>query len=387
MPGGPTDDDGWGDAADEHEPSRPSVPAWDEDADEVAETEGQPDDQAADENREADLAASEARTEGPKPEASSALVVTGGAELGTKAPELEPAAAIDVGDRETKPVEADKKPPPDDSGWGGTLAEAAGIDPPKQKPPRPPLLSRRGWAWVLALVALAALLTTGGVLSHLNSQKLYLECGDDDVRAERGRWFPWGKTSLDGDRWKPFKLPGTCESREVDSESELEAAFLELLVSRLNTMLAAERPAEITEAVALIDQGMALARSPEHKPKRTELERLRGDVEYWRGRAELDGAIEKLETARGHYDEAVKIGPRHAGDAGDWTSFIERLIERARRGPTDEPEPGPTPRADAGPTAPPTDAAPPAVPIDIPDAGPPAATTPDAGVPRGGVLL
>lgn len=395
VPGGPTDDDGWGDAADEQVPRRPTIVAWDdEDEDEdggddrtepepepvpepeaepESEPEPEPESEPADQNREADLAAPGVPTEGPK----------------TAAEKPKPAKAS----REPKRAAVDEP-------WGGSLAEAAGIDTPPPRPPRPPILSRRGWFFLVAFLIVAALLTAGGITSHLNSQRRYLVCGDDDVRAERGRWFPWGQTRLEGDRWKPFELRGACESREVDSESELEAAFLELLINRLNTTLAAEDLAELLarspesaegatdleKVEVLIDQGMALARAPEHKAQRTELERLRGDVEYWRGRAALQRAVERLEAARGHLEEAYEIGPRHAGDAGDWSAFIERLIERAKGGPGEEEPPRPT-SGDAGAPRPAIDAAPPAVPIVIPDAGPPPATEPDAGVPPGGVLL
>ena len=320
MPGGPTDDDGWGDAADEQ--TAPVDDGWGDD---------------------------------------------------------EPASdAIEAGEIQT--AEPLPEPPPERPRV--SLTEAVGVE----ALPEPPRRSRRRVFLAVALIVLAIGLGVGGVLSYFNHQRLYLACGDQDVRAERGRWFLWGRAPLEGERWKSFELPGVCDSREVDSMSELESAFLELLVTRASALLAAENPdPETTEG--LLEQGLSLARAPEHKPQRAELERLRGDVEYWRGRAEITGAIERLKSARQHYDEAVKIGPRHAGDADRWVSFIDRLLERVGAGPggtikEDEVE---APGIDRD--EPTVDAAPPATPVVIPDAGPDRGPEPDAGVPRGGVLL
>lgn len=297
------------------------------------------------------------------------------------APEPEPKAEPN-GPEEAEAAPAPEAPEPSpDAGFTGTVAEAAGIAPPPQ--PRRPRLSRRARFFALAAIALLCFIGAGGVLSYLNSRQLYLVCGDQDVRAERGSFFPWGRTAMEGERWKPFKLPGACESRELDSELELETAMLELLVARASALLAAEAP-ELEEGEELIEQGLALARAPEHKASRTELERLRGDIEYWRGRADITAAVERLRSARAHLDEAIKIGPRHANDADKWLPFIDRLVERAGSGP------GAPIEADTGPidlVESPSDGAPLATPVLIPDAGPATAPARDAGVPAGGVLL
>src|SRR5262249_42634446 len=138
-------------------------------------------------------------------------------------------------------------------------------------------------------------------LGRANAQRYVIACSPDRVTAEQGRAFPpWGTKPMAGREWKAVALPPSaeCKPRETEEEEELASWYLELLVDRVSTILTtrnlldtipataapgappATNPLDI--AAAELEQALLLSRSPERRDQRKDVERLLGDVEYWR---------------------------------------------------------------------------------------------------------
>lgn len=356
---GPTDDDGWGDAADLEDGAEPEKP---EEATEATDATVAPE---------------------PPSEISGTLSVPDTPQAIPPPPPAEPAVVSSTAE--------DWDAPPAES-----LPEAAGIDPgPREsKPPKRRRLSTRGRVIAVGLALFVALLGAGGFLSWLNSRHYYVACTDKSIRAERGRLWPWGRAPLEGDKWRPIPVADECREREVSGPEELEAALLSEIQTRADAILSKQPPEDLDGATKLLDQGLLLSRSPAQRDARKAIKRLQADVEYWRARGEVDAAIASLKDARDKLDAASAKQLRHVADAGTWVAFLDGLIERAKAGPggevanesgeTETPGPpdsgaGPEPRGE-------TSKAPPATAPDLPDAGT-SAPPPDAPLPRGGVLL
>jgi hypothetical protein len=385
MPKRPTDDDGWGDPDETSE------------APETSETSEAAEPSAAAEPAEPKEPGETSPAAPPSVEIESGWIEAPGAEApagATKAPP-DAAAKDDLGAPATaaagppRAEESESQPPPPSS-----LPEAAGI----REPPRPwrPRLSRRGWLMAIAAALATVAIGTGAVLAWLNSRHFYLECGDDEIRASRGRSWPWGRTTMEGARWKPVPVAGRieCQSARFASEAALEAAFLEAVHARADALLARDElgdAAQIETAANLIEQGLVLSRSPEHRDARKELERLRGDVEYWRATSEVQSALAAIEAARARFADAAGHAPRHVRDADRWAGFLEQLLKRGRSGPgafaaeRARPEAASdlAPAGGDGETAPRATA-----PDELPDPdAEPAKPAAPAPIPRGGVLL
>ncbi len=262
--------------------------------------------------------------------------------------------------------------------------------------------SRRG-VLIVTLVILAAL--TIGVmvlLGRVNSTHYYLACQPSQVVAEQGRSFPpWGSSPMDGAQWAPIKIPpeAECVARETENPLVLADWYREMLVERAGALLTAkgDQPAESSaEAAALLQQALLHARSDERRSERQDIERLLGDVEYWRASAKLDSAQKALVEAAKQFEAAAAQRPRHVSDAAAWAGFVRQLasdLEAGPEGSTRASALGPLPTNAAGerPVAPPGVA----LPVEpdrsgsgSPDPGEPGRDArPDAGVPTGGVLL
>jgi hypothetical protein len=249
--------------------------------------------------------------------------------------------------------------------------------------------------WPLRLAAIATVVTVIAVvivLGRVNAQNYAIRCGTKDITALRGRAFPpWGYARLGGPAWRPIAIaPDTeCTSRDTDSVEQLEATFLEHLTEQATRKLAGEQPGDLDRAEAEIDQALLLSRSPERRDLRKELERLRGDITYWRAAAKVNAAAAILADAATSFDAATAQRPRHASDPARWASFARDLAAALRAGPDGAGVPSPR---DA--IAPPRPSAPPgvALPIESPaimvDGG--MAPEADAGrrdLPSGGVLM
>ncbi len=250
-------------------------------------------------------------------------------------------------------------------------------------------------------------------LGRANAQRYAIACTTDHVSAQQGRSFPpWGTRPLTGPAWKAIPLPPNAECRQRDTEeiAELEGWYLELLLERANTILTSPNlldgisapgaPVVVTNAkgqqVTLqnpldavaeqLEQALLLSRAPERRDQRKEVERLFGDVQYWRASLRLRDASSALVDASRQFDAAAAQRPRHVTDAAAWGAFLRKLSDELQAGPDGVPAaplgpvPSELPSAPAGVALPVEPAAPPDV-----DDTPPA--TPDAGVPSGGVLL
>jgi hypothetical protein len=239
---------------------------------------------------------------------------------------------------------------------------------------------------------LLALLVAGGVLfGHLNSQRFVLICDTDRAVAQRGRSFPpWGEQPLTGPRWKPIVLllASECREREASSEEELSGWYLSILIEQATARLTARKIVDVDVAAAQLEQALGLSRSPQRRDQRHEIDRLLGDVEYWRAVATLRSASESMIEAAKQFEEAAVRNPRHVGDSAARAVQIRKLMEELS-GQADALQGAPAERTGAAsasaPPSPPTSAAPstasrtvPVV-VDAPAAPDAGARNPDAG--------
>jgi hypothetical protein len=239
------------------------------------------------------------------------------------------------------------------------------------------------------------------LLGRVNKASFVIACKPQEVVAEQGRAFPpWGTRALqDDDKWKPIKIPpeAECRERETEDESELSGWYLDMLVERATALLTIREVTDYAGAATILEQALLHARAPERRDQRKEIERLLGDVGYWRASAKLRDASAALTEAAKLFDTAATQRPRHVSDASAWATYARKLIDDLRAGPTGAKQsPFPPLTASERPVAPAGTALPvepePAAGsatgngTDTGSAAPPA-TPPDAGVPTGGVLL
>lgn len=251
---------------------------------------------------------------------------------------------------------------------------------------------RRKLFITLALSLVVGLLIAAFVLlGRANAQRLVFTCAAEQITAEQGRSFPpWGTRTLDGPEWAPIAIPpqAECESRETDDLATLEGWYLDALYEQASTKLGAHKVTSVDDAEAQLRQALLLSRAPERRDQRANIERLLGDVVYWRGAAKASAAAATLGEAAKLFDEASAKKPRNVSDAAAWATYARKLAADLEAGPdgvratTMPPLPGQRPPA------------PPGVPLPVEgsDAGVPMGSPivpepPDAGVPTGGVLL
>ena len=230
-------------------------------------------------------------------------------------------------------------------------------------------------------------------LGRANSDHYEITCESEQIVAEQGRTFPpWGTRALGGAEWKPIAIPpaAECKPRETENVDELTGWYLELLVDQASTLLTAREVTKVDLAEQHLKQGLLLARSPDKRDQRKEIERLLGDVDYWRALAALRDATAKLGDAAKQFDAAAAQRPRHVSDASAWASYIRKVADELRIGPA-----GSHPVVAPSIAPPPVERAPAPAGVALPvqDEGgsnappPPPISQPDAGVPSGGVLL
>ncbi|MBA3392184.1 MAG: hypothetical protein H0T89_06050 [Deltaproteobacteria bacterium] len=294
------------------------------------------------------------------------------------------------------------------------LREAVGAKPAKRtrKPPDEPLPSRfdddadstddddglpgRPRNRKLIVIAVGSLVVGLGIaamifLGYQNSGWFYLRCEADRVVAEEGRTFPpWGSQALEDKEWKPIKIPPEAECAPLETESypELVAQFRAILVKRATVLLTAKEVTKADEAAALLEQALLHARSHSDAARnaRIEIQRLLGDVVYWRASLKMRDAAKALDEAARQFDAASLQRPRHVTDAAAWADHVRKIVGELEAGPTGSSQTvfPPVPPASDRPPAPPGVALPvepgPAT-VEQP------AAPPDAGVPTGGVLL
>ncbi|HSS02812.1 MAG TPA: hypothetical protein VLM79_37380 [Kofleriaceae bacterium] len=257
------------------------------------------------------------------------------------------------------------------------------------------------------------------VLGRINSDRYLLACEAERAVPQQGRSFPpWGMRALDGEPWRPLKIAAEtrCQPRETDDLRDLERLYLAMVLDQATALLTAREVTRLDEAEGLLKQALLLTRPPEHETdklaaerneKRHDIERLLGDVTYWRASAKLRDAANALGEAAKQFESAAEQHPRHMTDAAAWANHVRKLTQQLTTGPAGPGGPGgpaglagtpgatsttspgaPTSASPATPASPDRPGAPPgtALPID-PAVTPEAPLAPDAGVSSGGVLL
>ena len=251
---------------------------------------------------------------------------------------------------------------------------------------------------MLVGIAIAALIFLG----RANASRFLLVCNADHVSAEQGRAFPpWGSHPIAGTEWRAVALPpnAECKPKETEDQAQLASWYLEVLVDRASTTLTARDLLDtipkgagtaanpLDTVSAQLEQALLLARAPERRDQRKEIERLQGDVEYWRAAARARDAAAALTEAAKQFEAAAALRPRHVDDASAWATFARKVADEIHGGPNGAPALPSAPPTDSHPNAPPGVA----LPVEPPPAGSDtaatAAPTPDAGVPTGCVLL
>jgi hypothetical protein len=251
---------------------------------------------------------------------------------------------------------------------------------------------RRKMIVILALsIAVGLGITAFLILGRINKDVYAITCSASEVRAEQGRGFPpWGTAPLEGPEWKAIAIPpnAECHAHEVDDRAALATEYMKALVEQAQVRLTAKDVTEYDLAARQLDQALLLAREPSHRDARKDIERLLGDVEYWRATARLKASIEEMNKAAQQFDAAAERKPHHVGDAAAWAALARRAAALIGGGPNATSD-APVPASGA-----PVREAPPfgvALPVETPDAAPASATPPgppDASVlPSGGVLL
>ncbi len=275
-----------------------------------------------------------------------------------------------------------------------------------------------GGAAAVVVVGISAL------LGYFNSKHYYFVCDTDAIRAEQGRFWPWGQSPLSGPAFREIRIPKDvlCTSQEYDSHAELEDAFLSALLSQATTLLSSGDSERVSEAAQQLEQVLLLTRDPERSKERNLAKRLQGDVLYWHGAAEIEQAIRSLKAAAEQFEKATAKRPRHSSDANPWAEHALYLQEELDKGPRslrkdespkDEPhfqglsDPKPDTRSDNQTPTPdedvwPSDGSqtsdPEETPINQPNSDAPLdagtgpadgspSPPPDASLPKGGVLL
>jgi hypothetical protein len=251
---------------------------------------------------------------------------------------------------------------------------------------------------VIVAVALLVGLAIAGLalLGRVNAQRYVIACTTDQVSAEQGRSFPpWGTKPLVGAEWKPITLPPSaeCNPRETDNRADLEGWFLQLLVDRASTtltsrnLLDAIQPGKTNPLDVVADQlnqALLLSRAPERRDQRKEVERLLGDVAYWRASLRLRDAAAALADAARQFEGAAVQRPRHVTDAAQWSAFLRGMVDSLHAGPNGQLGAVPSSEPSAEHPTAPVGTAMPVEPVQPSTEQPP---TPDAGLPTGGVLL
>ncbi|HEX4416688.1 MAG TPA: hypothetical protein VH165_02265 [Kofleriaceae bacterium] len=268
-----------------------------------------------------------------------------------------------------------------------------------------PAHSRRAVAVAVLSLAVGVGIVTLVFLGRANSDRYLLTCEAERAVPRHGRAFPpWGTRALDGDAWRPLKIaPETrCLARETDDPHVLERWYLDMILEAVTAQLTAREITKLDDTEALLKQGLLLTRpatgeaetvAAERTDHHKDIERLLGDVAYWRASARLREAANVLTDAARQFDSAAAQHPRHVIDAALWASYARKLADQLHAGPA-----GGMPGAASAPLAPSADlaahpVAPPGTALPVEPERPssaepgPLAPPPDAGVPTGGVLL
>jgi hypothetical protein len=249
---------------------------------------------------------------------------------------------------------------------------------------------RRLWLTLAFSTVIGLIIVAFVFIGRSNASRYYFQCGAEKITAEHGRGFPpWGTRELDGPEWAPIAIPpqAECQTRETEEPSELAGWFLDALIDQARAKLTAREVTAVDDAEKQLRQAYLLARDPKRVDQRNEIDRLLGDVQYWRGIAKVKSANAALADAAKLFDEAAARKPVKVTTSAAWADYARKLVDDLELGPdalrpamplgaTPPPAREPIPQGVALPVEPAIDA----------NMGAPI-TPPDAGVPSGGVLL
>lgn len=250
--------------------------------------------------------------------------------------------------------------------------------------------SRRPLVLAAAATLVAIAVALAVVLGHFNAQRLAIHCEPDRIVATSGRSFPpWGESTLDAPEFAAIAIPKDteCTARTTTNRTELEDWYLAALMEQATARLTTRAVADVELASKQLEQALLLTRVATRRDARKEVDRLVGDVEYWRAAARLKASSDALLEAATQFDAAAKKRPRHATDAAEWAVHVRRLVELLRAGPNGVTGQSPA-TSGLGPTPTETPATSP-----VPASGSAAPNAPDAPVngasppATGGVLL
>ena len=249
---------------------------------------------------------------------------------------------------------------------------------------------RRTWMTLSISLVIGLVIMALVFVGRANSSRYVFACSSDAITAEHGRGFPpWGTRQLDDPKWAPIAIPpqAECQARETEDESELERWYLSALIDQARAKLTARDVTAVDDAEKQLHQAYLLARDPGRGDQRAEIDRLLGDVQYWRGIAKVKAANDALADAAKLFDEAAARKPVKVTTSAAWADYARKLVDDLELGPDAlRPEvplgAAPAPLHEH---APPGVALPVEPPIDANMGAP--ITPPDAGVPSGGVLL
>ena len=177
-----------------------------------------------------------------------------------------------------------------------------------------PSFARALWNSLILCVGSATiimLVTAVIFLGQANRERYLLACSSDKIVAQRGRALPpWGWETMRGPEWVPVAIPpaAECVPRETGVRANLEAWFLDALVEQATARLTGT-VGDVDVAEAQLQQALLLTRAPERRDQRKDLERLLGDVAYWRAVARVKVAAETLEDAARRFDDAAARRP------------------------------------------------------------------------------
>ncbi len=300
---------------------------------------------------------------------------------------------LDLAVRESGPTPGYAPPPPfqlspANAAHTGKRPTDDDDDDDNDAPPKRPW-SRRTILFAAGGMLLAIVIALSIVLGHFNQERLALRCEPDRIVAMQGRGFPpWGDEIIDAPELAAITIPKDteCSPRTTTNRVELEDWYLTALMEQATGRLASRVGTDVDLASKQLEQALLLTRDPSRRDARKEVDRLLGDVAYWRAAARLQASSDALLEAATQFDAAAKKRPRHATDAAQWAAHVRRLVEALRAGPLD---PTTAPTANGSAVVPNQPVVPPLPPLNGGSAAAPTTTEQQPPTPpaTGGVLL
>lgn len=270
---------------------------------------------------------------------------------------------------------SDERPPVDDLFGDDDLAV--------EKKPRSPdpldgghAVGRRPSGRLIGIAVLLLVVVIGWWLSSRHHDRYYIVVRDNNVRVERGYYFPFGSGAWSPNRaYEPFKIPAGIAPEEA---GPLTAEDLDRVLHRLYVTIAERELEDMSEGNADIAEDMLMRANKLQYTSVDEDRRLLemlGDVAFRRGLTEVRGIQSRFDEALKQFRLAAQRGGVAYRGAQRWVDAIARLRDEFRRlsveSGLDPDKILATAKAPAGN---------PLLPIPLPPPVPAATPAPDAGV-------